>query len=107
MKDNMLTEISGKLTIAEKFTKELVKLELSAKAITDKRDSIKQKILEAMTKNGITKLENDDLIISLRQATTSERFDNKKFKEENIDLYDNYITIVDVKPSIVIKIKEK
>ena len=98
---------NGELTIAEKFTKELVKLETLSKDIELKRDEIKKKILDTMLENGITKLENDSILIFSKQATTSERFDSKKLKVDNPDLYDSYITIVDVKPSITIKVKDK
>lgn len=94
------------LELASKFTKELVKLEKQAKALADKEKEIKAKILEVMLENDITRLENADLLIFIRQATTSERFDTKAFREKNPDLYDEYVKISNVSASITIKVKE-
>lgn len=91
--------------LSEEIVKKLVKFEKQAKKIKEQEDQIKQAILNAMQENGVLKLENDLLSITYVGATTRESFDNKNFKKDYEDLYNKYININLVKPSIRIKIK--
>lgn len=91
--------------LSEEIVKKLVKFEKQAKKIKEQEDQIKQAILNAMQENGVLKLENDLLSITYVGATTRESFDSKNFKKDYEDLYNKYININLVKPSIRIKIK--
>lgn len=91
--------------LSEEIVKKLVKFEKQAKKIKEQEDQIKQAILDAMQKYGVLKLENDLLSITYVGATTRESFDSKSFKKDYEDLYNKYINISPVKPSIRVKIK--
>ena len=67
---------------------------------------IREKIIDAMKKQGITKFENDKILISYIAPTTAETFDSKKFKEEHPETYKEYIKITNKKESVRIKLKE-
>lgn len=84
----------------------LAEFEMMAKEIKAKQDELKQRILEEMEANGILKIETDDLSITYVAPTSRETFDSKKFRKDNPDLYDEYITISQVKSQIRMKVKE-
>lgn len=88
-------EISNKIAEFEKKIKKLKKQE----------DLLKQSIMVEMEAKGIVKIENDDLLISYVASTNRETFDSKKLREDNPDLYDEYIKITEVKASIRVKVK--
>ena len=91
--------------LSEEIVKKLVKFEKQAKKIKEQEDQIKQDILEAIQENEVLKLENDLLSITYVEATTRESFNSKSFKKDYEDLYNKYINISLVKPSIRMKIK--
>lgn len=66
---------------------------------------IKQNILTEMENKNILKLETDDLMITYIAPAERETFDSKKFREENSDLYDEYVKFSPVKSSIRVKVK--
>lgn len=70
-----------------------------------KVDAIKKTILEEMEKNGIIKIETDDVVITYIASTERETFDSKTFRKDHSDLYDDYIKMSPVKASIKIKVK--
>ena len=80
-------------------------LERQAKAIKTRQDKLKAKLLEEMEKQGIIKIDTDDLTISYVAETTRETFDGKSFKADFPDLYDEYVKIGKVSASVRLKVK--
>ncbi len=98
LKDNLAildVETAGKIADFEKMAKE----------IKAKEDELKKAILEEMQDKGLIKLETDELVISFVSGTTRETLNTKSLKEELPDIYDTYVDIKSVKPSIRIKLK--
>ena len=98
LKDNLAildVETAGKIADFEKMAKE----------IKAKEDELKKAILEEMQDKGLIKLETDELVISFVSGTTMETLNTKSLKEELPDIYDTYVDIKPVKPSIRIKLK--
>lgn len=98
LKDNLAildVETAGKIADFEKMAKE----------IKAKEDELKKAILEEMQDKGLIKLETDELVISFVSGTTRETLNTKSLKEELPDIYDTYVNIKPVKPSIRIKLK--
>jgi hypothetical protein len=89
------TEVSRKVAEFEKALKE----------IKEKEEELKQNILIEMEKKNILKLETDTLSVTYIAPTERETFDSKKFREDNPDLYDEYVKFSPVKSSIRIKVK--
>ena len=83
----------------------LADFEREAKAIEEKQKAFKKRILEEMEKHGVIKIDTDDLTITYIAPTTRETFDSKKFRADKPDLYDEYVKIGAVSPSIKIKLK--
>lgn len=72
----------------------------------EKRNKVREQIIKSMVKQGITKFENENLIINYIAPTTCERFDSTRFKQEQPDVYKKYVKTVSVKESVRIKLKE-
>lgn len=89
------TEVSRKVAEFEKALKE----------IKEKEEELKQNILIEMEKKNILKLETDSLTVTYIAPAERETFDSKRFREDNPDLYDEYVKFSPVKSSIRIKVK--
>ena len=103
---NSIIERNGSdITVSEEVCERIISLEKQAKEIKKQQDSMKNEILDAMQKYGVLKFENEFLKIAFIPEHDAEKFDSKKFKEENADVYDLYAKISKVKPSIRITVK--
>lgn len=103
--NNIIERVGAGVTFSEEVCERIISLEKQAKEIKKQQDSMKNEILEAMQKNGVIKIDNDFLKIAFIPEHDAEKFDSKKFKEENPDIYDMYAKISKVKPSIRITVK--
>lgn len=102
---NIIERKDSDVTISEEVCEKIVSLEKQAKEIKKQQDSMKAEILDAMQKYGVLKLDNEFLKIAFVPEHDAERFDSKTFKDENPDVYDMYVKISKVKPSIRITVK--
>ena len=68
-------------------------------------DAFKSELLKAMEQNGVVKIDTDEVLINYVASTNRETLDSKAFKDDFPDLYDNYVKISAVKPSVRIKVK--
>lgn len=103
--NNIIERKDSDVALSEEVCEKIVSLEKQAKEIKKQQDSMKAEILGAMQKNGVIKIDNEFLNIAFIPEHATERFDSKKFKEENPDVYDLYAKISKVKPSIRITVK--
>lgn len=93
---------NGKL--ADKAVEFIVAVEMQMKELKEQYDQFKSDLLTAMEKNGIIKIENGDVRINYIAETTRETFDSKQFKADMPDLYNEYIKMSKVAPSVRIKV---
>lgn len=101
-----LIKVNGDAAILDVETaKNIADFEKMAKEIKAKEDELKKEILKEMESKGIIKLETEELTISFVSGTTRETLNTKSLKEELPDIYDTYVDIKPVKPSIRIKLK--
>ena len=77
------------------------------KLAEENRNKVRDKIIEIMKEQGITKFENENISITYIAPTDAETFDSKRFKEENPDTYKEYVKITHKKESVRITLKEK
>ena len=93
--------------VLDPTTMETLKLfEQKMQAIKKYEDDVKKAIKAEMEAKGIVKIESDDLVINYIQPTDRETFDAKKLRQDNPDLYDQYVKISKVASSIRIKVKQ-
>lgn len=85
----------------------IAQFERQVKEIKEQEDELKKAIIEEMETKGIIKVETEDLMISYVAGTDRERFNTKAFRKDNPDLYDEYISMIPVKASIRVKVKER
>lgn len=91
--------------LSAEVSRRIADFEKDMKELKAKEEELKKRILEAMEENGCLKLENDVLSVSYVASYEKESFDTKKLKEELPDIYDAYIKMSTVKPSVRIKTK--
>ena len=98
---------SGTAILDAEAVRKIAEFEDAMKKLKQAEDKLKKEILSEMEEKGIVKIENDTMTISYIGATGRETFNSKKFRADNPDLYDEYVTISPVKSSIRIKVKER
>lgn len=103
--DNIIERTGSDVTFSEEVCERIISLEKKAKEIKKQQDIMKNEILEAMQEYGVLKLDNEFLKIAFIPEHDEEKFDSKAFKEENPDIYDYYVKLSKVKPSIRITVK--
>ena len=103
--NNIIERVGAYVTFSEEVCERIISLEKKAKEIKKQQDSMKNEILDAMQKNGVLKIDNEFLKIAFIPEHDAEKFDSKTFKEENPDIYDSYVKMSKVKPSIRITVK--
>lgn len=84
---------------------QIANFESQIKELKKQEDELKAAILEEMKSKGLVKIETEELAISYVDSFDKEKFDNKKLKEDYPNLYDQYVSMSTVKPSIRIKVK--
>ena len=101
-----LIKVEDGMTILDmEAQRQIVAFELQMKAIKAKEDELRRRIIEEMEAKRIIKLESEDLSITYKAAYDREKFSAKRLKQDHPDLYDEYVTITTVKPSILIKVR--
>jgi regulator of replication initiation timing len=87
------------------ITADIAHFERELKAMKEKEDDLKKRLLEAMEEHHISKLQSEEISITYVAETERETFDSKKFRSDHADLYDEYINFSPVKASIRIKVR--
>ena len=101
-----LIKVEDGMTILDmEAQRQIVAFELQMKAIKAKEDELRRRIIEEMEAKNIIKLESEDLSITYKAAYDREKFSARRLKQDHPDLYDEYVTITTVKPSILIKVR--
>lgn len=101
-----LIKVENNLPVLDNETAyQIAEFERQIKFLEEQEKKLKQAILEEMEAKGFIKVETDVIAITYVAATDREKFDSKKFREENPALYDEYVSMTPVKPSIRIKVK--
>ena len=100
-----LVKVENGYILDKKSVEEIKEVEKLAKSLKAKQDAIKAELLKVMEDNNIIKFENENLLINYIAPTQRETFDSKQLKADNPDLYDLYVKLSEVKPSVRIKLK--
>lgn len=88
-----------------KTAQKLAELERTIKEMVEAEKELKQAILEAMERENIIKLEDENVSISYIAPFDRESFDSKAFRKDYPDIFDEYVRMTQVKPSVRIKLK--
>lgn len=101
----MIQVYKGEVMLTTEATNKIAELERTITELKKIQDDVKKAIIEEMEQKGVVKLDNDVVTITYIAPTDRETFDSKKFKEEQPDMYDEYVKISPVKASVRIKVK--
>ena len=105
--NELITIKDGATILDVKVAEQIAEFERKAKEIEDAEKSLREQILAEMEEKNIKSIETEDLIISYKASYDRESFQSKQFRADNPDLYDSYVTMTTVKPSVSIKLKEE
>ena len=101
-----LIKVENELVLAsDELINEALEIKFLEEKLKAKKDNLTFTLLEEMKNKGIKKIETPDVIISYVDASERETFDTKQFREDNPDMYDEYVKFTPVKASIRIKAK--
>jgi len=101
-----LIKVENGVALLDPITSQkIAEFEKQIKILKELEDEVKESILKEMQEKNLIKVDTEELSINYIQETYRETFDSKLFKEHNPDLYDAYVKISIVKPSIRIKVK--
>ena len=103
--NELITIESGTAILDAEAVRKIAEFEDTMNKLKQAEDKLKKDILAEMEEKNILKIENDTMTISYIGATGRETFNSKKFRSDNPDLYDEYVTISPVKSSIRIRVK--
>ena len=103
--NELITIQSGVISLTPATAEKLVELDTLKKSVDSQYKELKDAILEAMTNSGVYKIENDSISITAIAETTRESFDSKRFRKEYPMMYDEFVNISLVAPSLRVKIK--
>ena len=86
------------------FVNEFIKEQKLVDALNESIKIKKEMLLKEMEDKNILKIDTDTLNINYIAQSERETFDSKSFREDNPDLYDEYVKFSPVKSSIRIKV---
>lgn len=103
--NNLITMENGNAVLNSEISSQIAEFERQVKSIKAQEEKLKKEILKAMEDNNIIRLETNDITVSYIAGTDRESLDTKSLRNDLPDIYDEYIKITKVKPSIRIKVK--
>ena len=101
----MIETRNGTALLDKNVSQQIADFERQMQILKEKESDLKTAILQEMEDKGILKLETDELSVTYVAKTMREKFDSRKFRFDNPDLYDDYISMIPVKSSIRVKLK--
>lgn len=102
---NELIITSGsEVTLTRDAEQMYVELEREIAAYKALQDDLKANIKAAMEKHGIKAFKGELVDFTYIDETERETFDSKKFRADNPDLYDEYVSMTPVKSSLRVKV---
>ena len=81
-------------------------LDRKEKEIKAQKEMYRSALLEAMEKYNIKSISTDNVSVTYKDAYDKESLDTKRLREEQPDLYDEYVKFTTYKASITVKVKE-
>ena len=105
MMNNLIKMENGNAVLNAEISSQIAEFERQVKSIKAQEETLKKAILKAMEDNNIIRPETDDITVSYVASTDRETLDSKSLRNDLPDIYDEYIRITKVKPSIRIKVK--
>lgn len=103
--NNLIVKKEDNYQLADAIVSELKLIDEQEKRLKETKEKIREILLKEMEEKNILKLDNENISITYIAPAERETFDSKRFREDNPDLYDEYVKFSPVKSSIRIKVK--
>ena len=98
---------NGSYGLQKETINTIIDIEREIKKLKELKDNYTSRLLEQMSEKDIIKIDVPELTITRVEETTRETFDSKSFREQHSDLYDEFVKISVVNPSLRIKVKDE
>lgn len=89
----------------DKLLNQLTLVQIEIDEAEKKKKEFRKRLHESLNEFGLAKLENDNILITKRDAYVRESFDSKRFKDEYPELYEEFKKESNVSESIQIRLK--
>lgn len=93
-------------TLTAEIENIIANLDAEEKRIKAAKELYRCELLEAMEKYNIKSIATDIVSVTYKDSYDKETLDTKRLREEQPDIYDEYVKFSTVKPSITVKVKE-
>lgn len=91
----------------EKFELQMMQFKTQAKLLEDQQKEYRDKLYQKMEENDIKKIDTGNIVITRVLPTERKSVDSKRLKEEQPDIYEEYLKVSKVKGSIRIAESKK
>lgn len=91
----------------EKFELQMMQFKVQAKLLEDQQKEYRDKLYQKMEENDIKKIDTGNIVITRVLPTERKSVDSKRLKEEQPDIYEEYLKVSKVKGSIRIAESKK
>lgn len=102
---DMIRIENGHPILDSKISERFAYFKKTVKEIKDLESALTAQLQTEMEAHGIIGIETDDLLITYVPEYDRERFDSKRLKKDKPDLYDEYVSMTQVRSSLRIKVK--
>lgn len=96
--------VTSFLSSYSSLIEDVARLSKEMKETKDNLDKARAELLLEMNLQGVKSFATSDMKVSSKAARVSERFNTKKFKEDEPERYGEYVVRSEVKPSVTIKL---
>ena len=96
----------GQVVVAQEIVNKIIEFNKAKKEMEYQEQLLKDGLMEAMNKVGITRFIINGLSATIKSGTTRTSVDSKRLKEECPEIYEAYSKTSEVKPSITLTIAE-
>ena len=105
--NEMIKVENNEIVLAEEVTKELKKFQKAKLKMDLMQEQLKEELKVAMENNGITKWVSQDgtIVVNYIPETISKRLDQKRLKEEQEDIYNEYLKDTTIKSYVKLVVK--
>lgn len=103
--EDLIVLKNGAGALAPETVAKIAEYERRMKELKEQEEILKEAIKEEMEAKSLIKLENEELIISYIAASDRITFDSKRFEIDHPEMYDEYLKVSKVRPSIRIKLR--
>lgn len=90
---------------AKKYIELVTKINTLKKELEPIETQLKNELMNNMEEIDVTNVKSNGIIASFKKAYTQNKFDTTRLKQENIDVYNEYLKETNVSASVTLKVE--